>query len=145
MIKANIFLDSPKWLQNIKKPQQYFKKKINLFNKISKKKSKNEISILLTNNKNIKKLNLKFRGKNKPTDVLSFPLDKKGYIGDIAVSYEFVKKKSNFSSFHYELDRLWIHGYLHLIGYDHKKNKDYLKMIKKENQLIKKLSDSEKK
>ena len=144
MIKVNILLSSSRWLNNIKKPKQYFRKKINTLNKISNKKSKNEISILLTDNKNMKKLNFKFRRKNKPTDVLSFPLDKKGYIGDIAISYEFVKKKSNLTSFGYELDRLWIHGYLHLIGYDHKNNKDYLKMIKKENQLIKKLNCSEK-
>ena len=140
MIKANIHLGSPKWLKKIENPKNYFNKKFNKFNKILNKKKKIELSILLTDNKNMKKLNSKFRGKKKPTDVLSFPLDKKNYIGDIAISFEFVNKKSHLSSFNYELDRLWIHGYLHLIGYDHKKNKDYLKMIKRENQLINKLN-----
>ena len=140
MIKANIHLGSPKWLKKIDNPKNYFNKKIYKLNKILSKKKKIELSILLTDNKNMKKLNSKFRGKNKPTDVLSFPTDKKDYIGDIAISFELVNKKSNLSNFNYELDRLWIHGYLHLIGYDHKKYKDYLKMIKRENQLINKLN-----
>ena len=140
MIKVNIHLGSPKWLKKIKNPKNYFNKKFHKFNKILNKKKKIELSILLTDNQNMKKLNFKFRGKKKPTDVLSFPLDKKDYIGDIAISFEFVNKNSHLSSFRYELDRLWIHGYLHLIGYDHKKNKDYLKMIKRENQLINKLN-----
>ena len=140
MIKANIHLNSSKWLKKIENPKNYFNKKIFKLNKILNKKKKIELSILLTDNQNMKKLNFKFRGKKKPTDVLSFPLDKKDYIGEIAMSFEFVNKKSHSSSFSYELDRLWIHGYLHLIGYDHKKDKDYLKMIKRENQLINKLN-----
>ena len=72
-------------------------------------------------------------------------MDEKDYLGDIAISYEFVNMKSNLTSFSNELDKLWIHGYLHLIGYDHKKNKDYLKMQKKENQLIYKLDSRVKK
>ena len=140
MIKANIHLGSPKWLKKIKNPKNYFNKKIFKLNKILNKKKKIELYILLTDNKNMKKLNSKFRGKKKPTDVLSFPLDKKDYIGDIAISFEFVNKKSHLSSLYYELDRNWIHGYLHLIGYDHKKNKDYLKMTKRENQLINKIN-----
>ena len=84
----------------------------------------------------MKNLNSKFRGKKKPTDVLSFPLDKKDYIGDIAISFEFVNKKSHLSNFNYELDRLWIHGYLHLIGYDHKKLNDFKTMIRKEKLIL---------
>ena len=131
MIKVNIHLGSPKWLKKIKNPKNYFNKKFHKFNKILNKKKKIELSILLTDNQNMKKLNFKFRGKKKPTDVLSFPLDKKDYIGDIAISFEFVNKNSHLSSFRYELDRLWIHGYLHLIGYDHKKKQRLSKDDKK--------------
>tara|TARA_A100000164_G_C21907111_1_gene773617 strand:+ start:258 stop:695 length:438 start_codon:yes stop_codon:yes gene_type:complete len=145
MIKGNIIVESSKWLKKIKSPNQYFKKKISKLNKLLKQKQKKELSILLTNNKNLKKLNFRFRKKNKPTDVLSFPSAERNYIGDIAISYEFVNKKSSLSNFNYELDRLWIHGYLHLIGYDHKKNKDYFKMIKKENLLVNKLNPGDKK
>ncbi len=60
-------------------------------------------------------------------------LKKNFYIGDIAVSFEIVNKRSKNSNFYKEFDKMWIHGYLHLIGYDHKKLKDFKKMTKKEN------------
>ena len=75
MIKANIILDKKIWTKKIKKPENYFKKKLLKLSKIRNFKNKNhEFTILLTNNKTMKGLNLKFRNKNKTTDVLSFPL-----------------------------------------------------------------------
>tara|TARA_B100000401_G_scaffold134417_1_gene89005 strand:+ start:942 stop:1376 length:435 start_codon:yes stop_codon:yes gene_type:complete len=137
MIKANIILDSSKWKNKIKNPNNYFKKKLIKLSKIPYlKKKKQEFSILLTNNKKIKDLNYKFRKKNKPTDVLSFRSNDKDYIGDIAISYEMINKKSKLSNFFLELDKIWIHGYLHLNGYDHKKIKDFKKMAKKENLVL---------
>ena len=138
MIKANVILDYYKWNNKIKNPSNYFKKKINKLNKISSfKKKKQEFSVLLTSNKKMKSLNFKFRKKNKPTDVLSFPfqqVEKKNiYIGDIAISFEIVNQRSKTSNFFLEFDKMWIHGYFHLIGYDHKKIKDFKKMTKKEN------------
>ena len=91
---------------------------------------------MLTNNNKMKKLNNQFRKKNKATDVLSFRNNGSNYIGDIAISFEIIKKKSNKSNFNFEFDKTWIHGYLHLIGYDHKKFKDYKKMKKKEDLII---------
>ena len=112
-----------------------------LAQKLSKKpyfkKKKQEFSILLTNNKKMKNLNFKFRKKNKPTDVLSFQSNDNIYIGDIAISYDIIKKRSKTSDFFLEFDKMWIHGYFHLIGYDHKKLKDYKKMAKKENLILK--------
>ena len=142
MIKANLILDHYKWKNKIKNPREYFKKKINKLNKIgSFKKKKHEFSVLLTNNRKMKNLNFKFRKKNKPTDVLSFPshhIEKKSeYIGDIAISFEIVNQRSKNSNFFIELDKMWIHGYFHLIGYDHKKLKDFKNMIKKENLVLK--------
>ena len=141
MIKANIILDHYKWKNKIKNPNNYFKKKLDKLNKIkSFKKKKYEFSVLLTNNKKMKSLNFKFRKKNKPTDVLSFPFhheEKKSvYIGDIAISFEIVNKRSKASNFFLELDKMWIHGYFHLIGYDHKKIIDFKKMNKKENLVL---------
>ncbi len=138
MIKANVVLDHYKWKNKIKNPSNYFKKKLNKLNKISSfKKKKHEFSVLLTNNKKMKSFNFKFRKKNKPTDVLSFPfhhIEKKSiYIGDIAISFEIVNQRSKTSNFFLEFDKMWIHGYFHLIGYDHKKIKDFIKMTKKEN------------
>ena len=137
MIKANVILDYSKWKNKIKDPNNYLKNKIRKLSKIPYfKRKKQEFSILLTNNKKMKNLNLKFRKKNKPTDVLSFRLKNNNYIGDIAISFEKVKKRSKLSNFFIEFDKMWIHGYFHLNGYDHKKLKDYKKMSKKENLVL---------
>ena len=141
MIRGNVFVDFPKWKNKIKNPEKYLLRKIKKLQKISYFKSKNqEFSILLTNSQKMKKLNFKFRKKNKITDVLSFPLNHKTkkniYIGDIAIGFEIINKRSKVSDFSYEFDKMWIHGYLHLIGYDHKKNKEYAKMSKKEKLII---------
>tara|TARA_B100000530_G_C15775456_1_gene415263 strand:+ start:65 stop:493 length:429 start_codon:yes stop_codon:yes gene_type:complete len=141
MIKANVIVDFAKWKKKIQDPKKYLKKKLVFLNKISSFKNKNqEFSILLTNNLKMKKLNNKFRKKNKITDVLSFPLKNNSYIGDIAISFEFINKKSLSSNFNYEFDKTWIHGYLHLLGYDHKKNRDHKKMSHKEKLILKNLN-----
>ena len=141
MIKVNVVVNFPKWKKKIKDPKKYLQKKINKLKKILPFKTKNqEFSILLTNNLKMKKLNNKFRKKNKVTDVLSFPLKNNSYIGDIAISFEFINKKSLSSNFNYEFDKTWIHGYLHLLGYNHKKNKDYKKMSNKEKIILKNLN-----
>ena len=129
--------------KKIKNPKTYFKKKLNKLSKFtnSKKRSKN-FTILLTNNNKMRYLNNKFRNKNKITDVLSFPFlekikNKNLYLGDIAISYQFVNNRSKSSNFELEFDKMWVHGYLHLLGYDHKKNKDYYKMNKIEDKILK--------
>ncbi len=142
MITANVILDYSKWKNKIKNPKNYFKKKLQ---KLSKNpnfhRKKQEFSILLTNNKKMKSLNFKFRKKNVSTDVLSFPtkdlIHNRKYIGDIAVCYEIINKRSKTSNFFLEFDKMWIHGYFHLIGYDHKKLKDFKNMAKKENLVLK--------
>tara|TARA_B100000287_G_scaffold105804_1_gene98055 strand:+ start:77 stop:520 length:444 start_codon:yes stop_codon:yes gene_type:complete len=140
MIKANVLVDFPKWKKKIKNPEKYLSLKLKRLQKKIIFKKKQEFSIMLTNNYKIKKLNQKFRKKNKITDVLSFPskilIKKYTYIGDIAISFEFINKRSNISNFKYEFDKMWIHGLLHLLGYDHKKDKDYKKMYKKENLIL---------
>ena len=88
----------------------------------------------------MKSLNSKFRRKNKSTDVLSFPIKNvvknDSYIGDIAICFEIINKRSKSSNFFLEFDKMWIHGYFHLIGYEHKKLKDFEKMSKKENSIL---------
>ena len=145
MIKIYVVVDFPKWKKKIKNLENYFKIKQRRFNtKINPSKNKKEFTIFLTNNLRMKKLNNKFRKVNKPTDVLSFPLKMKKksntYLGDIAISYEIVNKRSKKSLFDYELDKMWIHGYLHLSGHDHIKNKDFKKMSRKENLIFKQLN-----
>ena len=145
MIKIHIVVDSLKWKKKIKDIESYFKlkqKKFNTFFNSSKK--INEFTIFLTTNVKMKNLNNKFRKINKPTDVLSFPLNIKlnrnTYLGDIAICFEIVNKRSKESFFDHELDKMWIHGYLHLKGYNHIKNTDFKKMFKKEDLIFKQLN-----
>ena len=125
----------------------FFLKKIcNAFPKKYKFSNKKVLlSLLLSNNKNIKKLNKNFRNKNKSTDILSFPFSKKlkiskdTYLGDIIISYDYLDKpkSQDLVSFKQKAIKIFIHGYLHLLGFNHIKNKDYLKMLKEENYLYK--------
>ncbi len=141
MIKANVILENIIWKKKIKNPNTYIKKRLKILSKKKFFKKKKQIfSILLTNNKKMKNLNNKFRKKNKPTDVLSFPINHKMlnnlYIGDMAISYEIIDKRSQNSNFFLEFDKIWIHGYLHLLGYKHKKLFDYKIMHQKENLIL---------
>ena len=141
MIKANVILDYPDWKKKIKNPSNYIIKKLKTLSKVpSFRNKKQEFTLLLTNNRKMKSLNNKFRKKNKVTDILSFPFNyifkKNSYLGDIAISYEIINRRSVKSNFFKEFDRMWLHGYFHLLGYDHKKLKDFKKMNKKENLIL---------
>ena len=144
MIKVNVEINNNQWLKKIKNPKRYLNKKLKKITKLFNLRKKNiNFTILLTNSIKLKKLNKKFRNKNKTTDVLSFPfynlkLTKKNffYIGDIATSYEIINSRSKKNNFLLEFDKVWIHGLLHLIGYNHKKNKDYFKMYKVEKRIL---------
>ncbi len=130
----------------IKKKKIFFNKVCKAFPKRYKfSKKKVSLSILLSNNKKIKKLNKNFRNKNKPTDILSFPfseknkIKKKTYIGDIIISYDFLNKPKmqKIEIFREKLIRIFIHGFLHLLNFDHKKDTDYKKMLKEEKRIFK--------
>ena len=139
MIKINVITNNNKWLNYIKKPNFYLEKKISKLNSKETKFKKNQIffTLLLSGNKEIKFLNKKFRKKNKTTDVLSFPFQKKNelkkklkketevYLGDIIINLSKIKSKNKKNFFKIEFDRLWIHGLVHLLGHDHQKHKDF--------------------
>ena len=146
MISINVFSEEKAWSKRLKNKDIFFKKICNAFPKKYKFLNKKvTLTLLLSNNQNIKKLNKVFRKKNKSTDILSFPLDKKikisknTYLGDIIISYNYVDKprSQNLKSFKEKLTKIFIHGFLHLLGFDHKKSKDYSKMLKEENLLFK--------
>ena len=148
MINADVVVENKLWNKKIKSPSKYIKKKIKkIFKFNSLKRRRFSLTILLTDNSKMKYLNKKFRNKNKITDVLSFPnlepadLKKKTnteiYLGDIALSYEIINRRSKDSNFNLEFDKMWIHGYLHLLGYNHKKYKDYKIMKKTEDKILK--------
>jgi|TARA_B110000495_G_scaffold84625_1_gene72802 probable rRNA maturation factor len=146
MINIDVVSESNLWRKKIKKPHIFFNTLVKVFPKkyrfIKKKVS---FTVLLSNNKNIKKLNKKFRNKNKSTDVLSFPseekinINKSPYLGDIIVSYEFMSKPKTLSvlEFKNKVIKTFIHGFLHLLGYDHIKLKDFKEMLIEEEKIYK--------
>ena len=147
MIKVDVFIKNKNWKKKISNPQKYLNSRVKyLRNSISFVKNKKiNFSIQLAGNKEIKLLNKKFRKKSKSTDVLSFPynnlntlkkLKKKDiYLGDIILNYYKIKKKN----FKENFNKLWIHGFLHLVGHKHKKNNDYYKMNKLEKLIFSKI------
>ena len=146
MISVIVFSEEKAWSKRLKNKDIFFKKICKAFPKkykfINKKVT---FSLLLSNNKNIKKLNKFFRKKNQSTDILSFPINKNKriskntYLGDIIISYNYLDKprSQDLKLFKEKVIKLFIHGFLHLIGFDHKKNKDYAKMLREENLLFK--------
>ena len=152
MIKVNVITKNIKWHRYIKNPKNYLNRKIGRLNLKAKEFRANNFfcTLLLSGDKEIKLLNKKFRKKNKVTDVLSFPFqtkkdlriklkrEKEIYLGDIIINLNKIKNKKLLKHFKIEFDRLWIHGLVHLFGYDHKQDKNFLKM----SQIEKKYFDS---
>ena len=145
MIKVNVLSEEKSWSKKLKKKEilfnqicKYFPKNFQFTNKIA------YLTLLLSNNKKIKILNKKFRNKDKHTDVLSFPFGKRKqnlkeiYLGDIIISFNYMNKPKNLTNkvFKENTVRIFIHGFLHLLGYDHVKGKDYKKMFIKEQKIF---------
>ena len=141
MIKVDVLSEDKNWTKKIIKKKEFFNSIVKAFPKkyqfINKKIF---LTLLLSNNMNIKKLNKQFRKKNKATDILSFPILKKNnirnksYLGDIMISYNFMDKpkKQSIKLFKDKVIKTFIHGFLHLLNYDHIKLKDDKKMFKEE-------------
>ena len=150
MIKVNVILNNIIWKKYLKNPNSFIDKKIELLNKKNKLYKKNTLicTLLLSGPEEIKKLNKKFRKKNKITDVLSFPFhekkqldikikkEKEIYIGDIILNLNKIKNKKNKIKFKNELNKLWIHGLVHLFGHQHKIDKDFKAMDKIEKEYL---------
>ncbi len=144
MININVFSEEKAWSKQLKKKELFFNKICKAFPKkyrfLNKKIS---LTVLLSNNRRIKKLNKEFRNKNKSTDILSFPINekvkisKKTYIGDIIISYNFINKPKHqqLKYFKKKLIKTFIHGFLHLLGFDHIKDREFIKMFKEEEKI----------
>ena len=146
MINVDVFSEEKAWSKKLKKKELFFKKVCSFFpKKYQFSNKKVNFTLLLSNNKGTKKLNKDFRNKNKSTDVLSFPFNKKTkiskttYVGDIIISYNFMDKpkSQNLKNFRKKVIKTFIHGFLHLLGFDHVKDKDYKKMLNEEETLYK--------
>ena len=145
MIKVNVISEDKSWSKKIKKKEIFFNKLCKFFpKKFQFVNKKIYLTLLLSNNSNIKKLNKKFRNKNKHTDILSFPFHqnskklKEIYLGDIIISYNYINKSNspNTSNFKENVVKIFIHGFLHLLDFDHIKKKDYIKMLNEEQKIF---------
>ena len=153
MIKINVLVSNKNWEKYITNPKNHLTKKVKKLNKHNTFfKNKNiEFTLLLSGDKQIKSLNNKFRKKNKTTDVLSFPSHTKDimlnllkskelvYLGDVIINLNKILDKKKLLT-KITLDKIWLHGFAHLLGYRHKINRDYLKMKKVENKFFKSIN-----
>ncbi|MAV55975.1 MAG: rRNA maturation RNase YbeY [Candidatus Pelagibacter sp.] len=150
MIKIDVFVKDRNWRKYISNPKRHLKSRLKYINNSIQfiKNNKINFSILLAGSNEIKRLNKKFRKKDKITDVLSFPnyknlnlkkIKKKDiYLGDLILNFYKIDKKN----FKKEFDKLWIHGFLHLLGHKHYKNNDYYKMHKLEKKILTKIENN---
>ena len=144
MISVEVVSEEKNWSKKIKKKDIFFSSICKSFPKKYKFLNKKiSFTLLLSNNKSIKRLNKKFRNKDKPTDILSFPSESKIkiknelYLGDITISYNFMDKPKNQKTklFKDKVIKTFIHGFLHLLSFDHTKLSDYNKMLKEEQNI----------
>ncbi len=102
--------------------------------------SKADVSVLITDDEDIQRLNKEFRDMDKPTDVLSFPAQEDGFLGDIAISFERAQKQAQEygHSVEREMAFLTAHAMLHLFGLDHIEEADDNLMRQRQRQILKK-------
>ena len=152
MIKADVLITNKNWKQYIRDPNLYINRKLKKIDKKTNlfKSNIHNFTLLLSGDAEVKKLNIKFRKKNKTTDILSFPFYEKKllnkllrkkkksiYLGDIIINLNKIISKIENEDFLLNFDKIWIHGLAHLLGYRHKSNHDFYIMTILENKLIK--------
>ena len=141
MIEINYNVDELAWKKNFPNYKKCITKTVKeTFKFIGSEIDQNvSVTFFLTSNKKIKELNFKYRKKNKPTNVLSFPMKSyymnKYILGDIVLANQTMIKEAtdqNITKYDH-LCKITIHGMLHLLGYDHKTEKQFKQMKKYEN------------
>ena len=97
-----------------------------VFNELDMSSNEYEISLLITDDETIRKYNKEYRNKDRATDVLSFPMEDDIILGDVAISFETAKRQSEEAEINIdrEVAFLFIHGLLHLLGYDHETSQE---------------------
>ena len=144
MVEISYNIKSLEWNKNLPSYKKCISNSVNQIFKIIKFSSNNEVSIsfLLTSNSEIKLLNKKYRNKNKPTNVLSFPMNEKienkNYLGDVVIACEKIIDESyeqNIKKYKY-LSKMTIHGVLHLLGYKHDTDRQFNKMNSIEKNIL---------
>ena len=152
-VEINFICKSNHWSRRMIKIKDIVKKVIKIDNLGFKKKYFYFLNLVFVDDKNIKRINKMYRDNNKPTDVLTFVKliknnnnnnnnNNNEVYCDIFFSDETIKKdaRKNLINFYDHLTHLIIHCFLHVNGYDHKKNSDFIKMKNLEEQVLMKLN-----
>lgn len=97
-----------------------------------------EVAVTFVDNNQIQQLNRQFRDKDKATDVLSFPLEEEDALGDIIISIPKAKEQAEQygHSFEREMGFLAVHGFLHLLGYDHETEEEEKAMFGRQERIL---------
>jgi probable rRNA maturation factor len=103
-----------------------------------------ELAIVLADDSTLRALNRDWRGIDAPTNVLSFPAKNAaaGYLGDVILAHETIAREARNEGkpFAHHVAHLAVHGFLHLLGYDHERQTDALKMERTERQILRRLA-----
>jgi probable rRNA maturation factor len=139
-LSVDVLVQSPRWKKR-RGAQGAVRKAINAAaDEISS--PAGEVAVVLTDDAAIRKLNKQWRRIDKPTNVLSFPAAKSGVmLGDIVIAYETLARESRDESkeFTHHLSHLAVHGFLHLMGYDHQNDSDADAMEELESAILARL------
>ena len=149
MVNLDFSVLDNKWNETLPNFKKVIKKASNhVFDELIQFKNKDyEISFLMVNNDYIKELNTNYRSKDSATNVLSFPmmdgnsLQHENILGDIVISIDKILSESldqKIDTYKY-LSKISIHGILHLLGYDHVLDNDYMVMNQLEEKIINKI------
>ena len=147
MVDISYKIASLEWNKNFPSYKKCISNSVSQIFKKVKFSSNNEmfVSFLLTSNSEIKLLNQRYRNKNKPTNVLSFPMheqiENKNYLGDVVIACEKIIEESseqNIKKYEY-LSKMTIHGVLHLLGYKHDTESQFNKMNSIEKKILKEI------
>jgi probable rRNA maturation factor len=117
-------------------PRQQMRKVLGIALKATKSKAQ-KLEVRFVRSAEMQKLNRAFRGKNKTTDVLSFPSASSTLLGSIVIDLDTAAEQAGFyqHSLRREICELYVHGLAHLLGHDHENSADARRMKKFENEL----------
>lgn len=135
----NLIFESPLWKQRLPRIRSLTNKAITAAMTAENVDFKSNLSIVFANDAFVKDLNHTYRGKNKPTNILSFESDEEGYLGDMILAFETIVREAEEQgkTLADHLTHLLVHGLLHLLGYDHEQESDAEVMENKEIMILK--------
>jgi probable rRNA maturation factor len=142
-LKIDVMVDSKRWKEPAK-IKAVIRRAIAQAAAETRSTAGGELAIVLTDDSAIRTLNRDWRGIDKATNVLSFPAKNNGpqpHLGDIVLAFETIEReaKSEHKPLAHHLAHLAVHGFLHLVGYDHERDKDAREMEQAERDILRQL------